>query len=736
MIHSLKISIKELNKSISLTHYKENPPSAYRQISNNIFYFSESSILISGYRGVGKTTMIRMIEETVRAKYVEDVLQSEILFVHMNMDKYDTYPNFIRNLTRSLYLSFEKNFEDKADKKSNELRKNLEKLYRQTFFTLSEKYKLTNSDLKETSLSVKFKLADFFKKVVPIFLLCMGGILSCFNLGKVSGLPILIIGFLSFVADRITFEKTKIEKEEVLEELSADSFYDNEIAEYRFFEILDILKCNKVKVVFVFDEIDKIDTPKKLEKTISELKKLILHEGSNSILIAGQQLFYKLASANLSDDGFLSSMFSTVFHVPMMQSEELKDKVDSYFKNDSYKSNSILDQYLDSAILRSNCVLRQLRHEIISDISWADEDPVVNLNESRVIEMKIDSQILKSISRIIENQPYFQISDAKSDLVRYHLYVWVNRMKQYKFSSFFAEDIYDRESLMHKKYPLSSIIEMDQVFPILLNEMIKSNILKKEESEKKTEIIYRWVDKIKISPENISKNLESISSLYSQSQAVANFYKNFDHDFIENCLIKNPQFSQINDFLKLNDDIFNNKKLSAEEIQYLQELVEKLNVNKPNLLEEFTRYVVTEMFYYDGFTDQSKASHRYQGDQPDIVISSETSELLFEVKYLANPRLSNSILNQLFSLLNQRIKENRINSQSKDVLLFLIIFQNEHRNSEDIEFDEKKIQSAIKKFNETFPELDNNLFIVYLPVVNRDLLESRISSAIMTRKQL
>lgn len=61
----IKINLEKINASLSLDEYFEESPESYEKLRNHVLYFEESSILISGYRGVGKTTMIRMLEDAI-----------------------------------------------------------------------------------------------------------------------------------------------------------------------------------------------------------------------------------------------------------------------------------------------------------------------------------------------------------------------------------------------------------------------------------------------------------------------------------------------------------------------------------------------------------------------------------------------------------------------------------------------------------------------------------------------
>lgn len=61
----IEVDLEKINAPLELDDYSSESPESYEQLRKHILYFEESSILISGYRGVGKTTMIQMLEDAI-----------------------------------------------------------------------------------------------------------------------------------------------------------------------------------------------------------------------------------------------------------------------------------------------------------------------------------------------------------------------------------------------------------------------------------------------------------------------------------------------------------------------------------------------------------------------------------------------------------------------------------------------------------------------------------------------
>lgn len=763
----IKVNLKKINETLNLDDYSSESPESYGKLRNHVLYFEESSILISGYRGVGKTTMIQMLEDAIaNGKYNiksnrinnleknfkkdskdnsinfsvpannsdSEKFKSPLLFIHMNMDKYDTYPNFIRNLSRELFISYKKIIKDN-EIGNQELLKKLELLYRQTFFQVNETNSIEETIEREVAASLSLNAGVFIKKLMPVLVIVLGSFLSTFQFGGKTGLGIItaLIGLGWLILDNIKITGKKSKKSQKTNVVSVESFYDSEIAEYRFFDMLDQLKANNFKVIFIFDEIDKIDSEEKLDKTLSEIKKIILHQGSNSILIAGQRLLYRLISAGVTDDGLLSSMFSAIFHVPILEPERLSKILHSYFilENLEEKSKNQLSEYIDSVILKSNCVLRQARHEIIRDIEWVGDQSCINLSDQIVNENELDSRLLKEINRIMIDRPYLNKMDGKGDLVKYHLFIWVNRMKQYKYTDFSSLEIYDRQEIKEGNYPKISVIEMDLIFPEFLNRLVNEKIIgkigKDDDLEEEIEFRYKWIHKSML-PDNNSNNInESLSSLYIRAKETMEIYNRFGNKFLDYYIQTVSDSSEIELLRNLNAKILNNSLSEAEPLQ-LKRFLDSYTTRKGLLFESYTRYILSPSLQEKGFeefsTNQLKAELSIQ---PDIIYSSHYGDILIEVKSYSRFQISNSLMNQFFMYLNrwEKFKKDKNNEMKYSALVLVMYNIAEHSN------DKKEDYSALQnnwidRFNKLFPEYEGRFFVIIMPLVSDDLLEKRI----------
>ena len=740
----IQINLEKINASLSLDEYFEESPESYEKLRNHVLYFEESSILISGYRGVGKTTMIRMLEDAITTSKIvsgnrtgknnpEKSLTEEktVLCIHMNMDRYDTYPNFIRNLSRELFISYKKTIKDTSVDDQRLLRQ-LELLYQQTFYQVNEISNIEKTVEREAALSLSLNAGTFIKKLIPLLVIVFGSFLSAFKF-NILGIVTAIIGLIWLFVDNADFTRKRSKKNIEKKNVSVESFYDSEIAEYRFFDMLNKLQENNFKVVLIFDEIDKIDKEEKLDKTLAEIKKIILHQGTNSILIAGQRLLYKLISAGVTDDGLLSSMFSATLHVPMLESNDLREKLYKYFivERLEKKNRILLNKYIDSVILKSNSVLRQARHEIISDIEFVDNEPYINLSNQKISEIELDSSLLGKINEIVTNQPYFKKKEGKEDLVRYHLFIWINRMKQYKYTDFSSLEIYDKQKINEENYPRISLIEMDLIFPILLNSLVKAEIIEKmvtedDELEDKEEIRYSWIKNSISMSEDKNTAGEDISGLYIQAKEELMFYNNFSNDFFDYYLEESSNNIDINLLKDFNKKVFDNIKPSKDELANIQSLLRKNRGVKFSLLESYTNFILSHTLKNRGFEKYDINKYEDLNINPDIVYSSRHTDLLVEVKGYGRPQFTNNVMNQIFFYLNRWEKLLKDNGDMKNFVAVLVIYDisTRYKNRED---DYSSLQNKwINRFNSTFPEYKDKFFVILMPMINDNLLEKRI----------
>ena len=90
-----------------------------------------------------------------------------------------------------------------------------------------------------------------------------------------------------------------------------------------------------IKLVFIFDELDKMDQEKGVLPLIEGLKNLFLQQHCVFMLVTSKQLYYNLLKDRVKEDATLTSYFSSLVHIPLLHFAQVR---------------ALLDDWIDSSI--------------------------------------------------------------------------------------------------------------------------------------------------------------------------------------------------------------------------------------------------------------------------------------------------------------------------------------------------------------------------------------------------
>ncbi|MGQ7544499.1 ATP-binding protein [Streptococcus suis] len=243
---TLKINIEKLNEEYIDTGYLSEEK---EKINNLIKKVDNNNILISGFRGAGKSHFI----DSIIKSYSEDRTK---IFIKQNVNNYTEYNLLLRGLIRALFEELDLKKDNENSENVQKLLKDLEKLYKNTFYNVSEIF----STSKQETLLDSIKMESSVSKLVALLIPIASYVIVMFGSMKMND---ILKAFLVFILSILTWikyekqynrERTKISKEEY------STLYDDEIAEYRLFNLLKRLNDAGIKVIFIFDEVDKIET--------------------------------------------------------------------------------------------------------------------------------------------------------------------------------------------------------------------------------------------------------------------------------------------------------------------------------------------------------------------------------------------------------------------------------------------------------------------------------------------
>lgn len=459
---------------------------------NELLFSKPTTYLVSGYRGVGKTSYIKALKKQLKNK------SSNILYVHINVGKYSNFPAFLRTLIRELYWEISKDNRKVEIRKTNpRLISDIDLIFDRTFNNVDIKQNNKHLTEKEINRSLNIDLTQFITR----FLISGIGITAILSYLRDGNMYIYLLLLIICGLLIIKYEKKKSDKNSNLIEINRANIYDDEIAEHQLNKIINELNGAGYKITFVVDELDKIEKDDEINNLIGELKPIMLSGSANFILISGQRLYYKYQLADKIDDDILSSLFSRIVHVPLVSVEMLINYFDKLFIDISYKENYLVKSYLKSKILLSHRVLRKFINIIRQDMK-VEEDGSCYLN---ILESKKDIyatdakliEILEGVEKETINKSNYE--EGIKDLLISQLYIAIKSMKSLKPLDFQLSDIVNSEDLKQPDYTYQYFKQISNCTNVLLENMVKENLLDKVVIDEDAETYkYKWKEEVVI----------------------------------------------------------------------------------------------------------------------------------------------------------------------------------------------------------------------------------------------
>jgi len=269
---------------------------------NEILRRNSGAILVSGYRGVGKTSLVYKALWKVKSYSSNNVIvllnASQLEAELEKTDRKIRPRTIIENLVRRLYATTEERSDFDDDTKTK-----IEKLYRKTVateFKLRENYRQKLRD----SLSIEeenIKEIWFSEKNMRnvIFVICwtiacfflFGNIISSELINKLFAL-LLAFPIPFFVNISIKHKRVKKSSQDVSKFVEELYEFDDTIGnlEFDLEEIHRDIENQKKKLIYIIDELDKLETVQVLE-VLKFFKNLFTISNAIFIFIGGEDIF-------------------------------------------------------------------------------------------------------------------------------------------------------------------------------------------------------------------------------------------------------------------------------------------------------------------------------------------------------------------------------------------------------------------------------------------------------------
>jgi hypothetical protein len=415
---------------------------------------ADGSILVTGYRGVGKSSFVnRVIYEALAAQDAFPDDEWLLVPVTVNLAKVSGVQNILRLTLRAVREALLE--PDSSDPKPIPTRSAV------TTNPLPLRLEEEIEPLHEAYIRATYKVTMATGTVAEK----SREISSGFSIdpGKMFA-PLIGVELGKFLAGGI--KKTRVEK--ISRELNLLDYDENaaeddlgrlirHLAQPRSLSAKDNRQV-RIKLVFVFDELDKMDVETGLKPMIEGLKNLFLQQHAVFILVTSKKFYYDLLKDRAIEDAMLNSYFSAIVNVPLLQFAQARELVRNWVfweSTDQLKTASpnelkLIEQLTRVLVYRSFGNPRDMIRELRLLQEWADTQQPYLTDEGR---NSIGLQVFAALQDCVEktaghSSSTAKVPDAAAPLVSDRLIGDESRLEQVRRGLYIlVEELINRQKL-------------------------------------------------------------------------------------------------------------------------------------------------------------------------------------------------------------------------------------------------------------------------------------------------
>jgi len=180
-------------------------------------------------------------------------------------------------------------------------------------------------------------------------------------------------------------------------------------------------EVRSLHLVFVFDELDKV-TPDDAERMLRSLKGLLTTSDATFIFIGGREFAHKWRSRTRPEGDLLYSLFNDVIYIPLYSDEELDDLINALVVTSSQESS--LDRWREHLKLHCGRTPRELLRQLSRFVRWEQGKVVLNHQETALFS-DLFPHVHRVNSQIDDTLPL----DVRDALIR-RTYQWLMYAEQ------------------------------------------------------------------------------------------------------------------------------------------------------------------------------------------------------------------------------------------------------------------------------------------------------------------
>ena len=451
--------------------------------------------LVTGYRGVGKTSFVDKIIFDADKILKKDNKEKSILKIKINVAKETTSENLMHQIIRNLFFTIISN--DNMPKIDNDTREIITRAYLRTIFHFKS--------ISETTKNTVFS--------------------NLIHYGASAGINGNAHIMLKFFAKFNIYKNQKNSKENLERVVKEFQYmdYDEKATENDFLKIAEKIDNNNLlQPVFILDELDKLTTKtieehdKPTTKTtkeqnklnsvqhiLSSLKNIFSCPGVIFIIIAGKDFYDRIEEDKQKDDSIYKSLFSYEFYLKK-EWDIGSVLVKNYFnntKNETEHIKSITTYFIQYINYKSLGVIRDAIKEFNNFVSFHEEQgeyiPYIYLNEQDINRISFLGQLNSILSTKINEEIDRQYTSNEKDNrffdnLKFFLYKNIDLLLQNNEISLLDDELIKYNSESNDKKPtdiLENILQelIDKKWIIKVNN--DTYKLTKEKKDKKSTFI-------------------------------------------------------------------------------------------------------------------------------------------------------------------------------------------------------------------------------------------------------
>ncbi|PGU13410.1 hypothetical protein COD21_02240 [Bacillus cereus] len=710
-----------------------NPLLEMLPLKEAILYGPLSCFIVTGYRGVGKTSFINYTRDKAKEEF-SALNQSDpsheyksLLFVSCNFVNGDKKEHILRKLVRQLVTSVQEDEEAlKILNTKPDLRDELNVLYKRTFAQVNDMTKETDTDTTTISRASNLSNAFIIMSIISLALVsnAIWNLILSFDLKYATG----VMAIISILTTVYTYQRSSITENKSQKEIEVKTLYDDEIAETRLIGYIQRLRELGIKVIFTLDELDKIENDDQLDTFIGELKPILISGEATFILIAGQNLYYRLKKTLSVDDAVLPSIVADTYHISLPKAEYLI----RLFSNNiclNETNISVYKHYLDSIILKTKRNPRKFINTLRNKVEWdktrVPPKPYIKISSKNAKVFERDSKILECIERIAINletgEQNLEHPSSQKDFLISQLHILAEQIKAKGISPFQLEDLLTLDEHIKSQLPKSYIDELNNIIGKFLN-IMKNNGILYQDSETSNYTLKEIIieeNTLELAIKNFNKNMlqfeRFICGIHSEIfKRNENTFYNVIKDLSAVGIIDGNTIQYI---ISIHEKCLSRgKSATLEEIRKAESNISSLS---SVIIENYVYFVVQETLNQNNYSVNQNVrllDHHKLQLELDIIAKatnnhSSTGNIIFEIKIgEINDRRTNDLVN----LVQRRIAH--LEGSNLYPCKFIIIFFTSNINQA-----QRKLLD-IKLFHTA---LNTNISIdIIMPNIYRDLDKS------------